>query len=328
MEENEEHLVSCGEIPLVSHPVSRIFYGTSTKPLMKGENSDDLLDAVFGMGICAFDLARHYEKAEEVFGSWMERRGNRKDLVLLSKGGHPGLLGNKRITEKDIRKDFEQSAASLHTDYIDIYLLHRDDLSRPAGEAVEILNALHAEGKIGAFGGSNWTVRRIEEANEYAYKKGLLPFAVSSPNFGLADQVRDPWGNGCVTISGPSRAGDQDWYRKNQMPVIAYSSLGRGFFSGKLKSDERDGAGKVLDGAARRGYVSDENFERLHRCEILARKKGCSVPQIALAWIFTQGLNVYAVVSTTSPGRMEENIKALQIPLSEQEARYLNLQDD
>ncbi len=324
---NDDNKMIYSQIPYVSRPVSRIFYGTSVRPMMQGENADDLLDAAVGQGICAFDLARHYGKAEEVFGRWMQKRGNRKDLVLLSKGGHPGLLGNKRINEQAIRKDLEESLSLLQTDYIDIYLLHRDDPKVPAGEIVEVLNALHAEGKIGAFGGSNWTWERIREANEYADKHGLLPFSVSSPNFGLADQGKDPWGNGCVTISGPKRADARAWYRQNQMPVIAYSSLGRGFFSGKLKSSDKKQAKKVLDHAARRGYVSDENFERLRRCEILAEEKGCTVPQIALAWIFTQGMNVFAVVSTTNPKRMEENVRALQVPLTQEEARYLDLQD-
>lgn len=74
--------------------------------------------------------------------------------------------------------------------YIDIYLLCRDDPNVDVAVPVEVLIAMHAEGKIGAFGGSNWTHQRIEEANEYAYRRGLIPFTVSSPNFGLADQVQ------------------------------------------------------------------------------------------------------------------------------------------
>lgn len=79
---------------------------------------------------------------------------------------------------------------TLGENYIDIYLLHLDDPDVDVAVPVEVMNALHAEGKIGAFGGSNWTHQRIEEANEYAYRRGLIPFTVSSPNFGLADQVQ------------------------------------------------------------------------------------------------------------------------------------------
>ena len=61
---------------------------------------------------------------------------------------------------------------------------------------VEILNEYHKAGRIGAFGGSNWTHQRIAEANQYAGEHGLIPFTVSSPNFGLCDQIGDPWGGG------------------------------------------------------------------------------------------------------------------------------------
>ena len=232
----------------------------------------------------------------------------------------------KECMEKEIRKDFAKSSKYLHTDYFDIYLLHRDDPDVEAGTIVEIFNALHAEGKIGAFGGSNWMHQRIEQANEYAYAHNLIPFSVSSPNFGLADQINDPWGHGCVTISGPSQAEARRWYEQNGMPVIAYSSLGRGLFSGKLKSTETDKAASILDGAAMKGYGYPENYERLRRCELLAEKKGASVPQIAMAWIYNQKINSFAVVSTTRAERMGENIDALHIKLSSEELAFLDLE--
>lgn len=316
------------EIPYVNKKVSRIFFGTAMQPFMMGGDGNALLDAVYETGVNTFDTARGYAGAEISLGRWIEERGNREDVVILSKCGHPSMFGKKRINETEIRKDFARSSRYLHTDYIDIYLLHRDDPDVEAGTIVEILNAMHAEGKIGAFGGSNWTHQRIAEANEYAYKHNLIPFTVSSPNFGLADQVQDPWGGGCVTISGPSNEDARVWYRENQMPVIAYSSLGRGLFSGRVKSSETEKAGEIMDAVAMKGYGSPENFERLRRCEILAAEKGCTVPQIAMAWIFRQQINTFAVVSTSKASRMQENIDALHIELSPEESRYLDLKRD
>lgn len=313
------------EIPYVKKKVSRIIYGTAIPPFMTGEGKLDLLDAVYAMGVNTFDLARVYQLAETSVGRWLEARGNRQDVVLLSKCGHPSPSGEKRVNEKEMRKDFKKSTEELHTDYIDIYLLHRDDPEIEAGVAVEIFNAMHAEGKIGAFGGSNWTHERIEQANEYAYKHNLIPFTVSSPHFGLADQVLDPWGGGCVTISGPANERARKWYQENQMPVIAYSSLAHGLFSGQVKSSNIEHAGNVLDEPAKKGYAYPENFERLRRCEELAKAKGASVPQIAMAWIYQQKLNTFAVVSTSKAERMQENIDALQIELSEEEIAYLDL---
>ena len=227
-----------------------------------------------------------------------------------------------------MRKDLQRSLKELRTDHIDIYLLHRDDPDIDAGVAVEVFNAMHAEGKIGAFGGSNWTHTRIQEANEYAYKHNLIPFMVSSPNFGLARQVQDPWGGGCITISGPENQDARKWYRENQMPVIAYSSLGRGLFSGKMKYSDTDHAKDYLDAVAMKGYASEDNFERLRRAEILAGKHNCTVAQIAMSWIFAQPVNTFAVVSMSKPERIEQNTAALSVSLSEEEAAWLDLETD
>ena len=85
------------------------------------------------------------------------------------------------MTPEDLKHDIEQSFERLGTDYIDIYLMHRDDLKVEPGPMVEILNEYHKAGRIGAFGGSNWTHQRIAEANQYAGEHGLMPFTVSSP---------------------------------------------------------------------------------------------------------------------------------------------------
>ena len=316
------------KLPYVEKPVSRILYGTAMPQLMTGQDESELLDAVYEAGVTAFDTARAYMDAELSLGRWIEARNIRDRIVLLSKCGHPSASWEKRVNEAEMRNDFSESARCLRTDFIDIYLLHRDDPEVDVGEIVEIFNAMHAEGKIGAFGGSNWTHERIDQANEYAYKHSLIPFTVSSPNFGLAEQVDDPWGGGCVSISGPANEKARQWYRENRMPVIAYSSLAHGLFSGRVKGSEPGAAGKLLDPAAMKGYGSADNFERLRRCEELAERKSCGVPQIAMAWIFRQDLDVFAVVSTSTASRMQENIDALHIELSEQELLYLDLKTD
>lgn len=313
------------EIPFVEKKVSRILYGSAIQPFLDGKEDMELLDAVYDMGVNAIDTARVYGKAEQVLGRWIEERKLRDKVVILSKCAHPDIFGKKRVNEKEIREDFAQSSQYLRTDYIDIYLLHRDDPDVAAGEIIEIMNAMHEEGKIGAFGVSNWTHQRIAEANEYAARHHLIPFTVSSPNFGLAEQVHDPWGGGCVSISGPSNVRAREWYRESGMPVIAYASLAHGLFSGKVKSSEPKKAGKILDEFAMKGYVCPENFERLRRCEELAAKKNCTVSQIAMSWIFKQDLDTLAVVGTSKALRMQENIDAMHIKLSEEEAAYLDL---
>lgn len=304
-------------------PVSRLFFGTAIRPMLMGKNVHTLLDSVFARGITAFDCARGYGMAEKSLGNWVKDRNNRENVVLLTKCGNVNLQGKVHIDREVIEKELETSLKTLQTDYIDIFLLHRDDPKTPVSEIVDCLNDCKKQGKIRVFGVSNWTHQRIGEANAYAASHGLQGFTVSSPNYGLAEQVEDPWGGSCVTISGKGNAGARAWYAENQIPILAYSSLARGFFSGKFHSFDYDAAKKVLDYAGQKGYLHPVNMERLQRAEQLAREKGCSIAQIAMRYIFSNPMNVFALVSTQNPARMHENIEAARNPLTGEEAAWL-----
>lgn len=332
--------VKYGKLQYVDKPVSRLLFGTAMPVLndatrsVHGNEPDfvkkldkafELLDSAYELGIQTFDCAKLY--GEEPLGEWMKDRGLSDKVTVLTKGAHFNEW-RKRVTDFDILSDAHDSLKKLQRDYIDIYILHRDDPEVPVGPIVETLNRLHAEGKIGAFGVSNWTHQRIAEANEYARTHGLVPFTVSSPNFGLADQVADLWGGGCVTISGPSNKEARKWYAETKMPVIAYSSLGRGWFSGRVKSNDPETIVSGLDDFARKGYVSEDNLKRLARVEQLSAEKGLTVSEVAMAWIMNQPLDVYAVVASASTERMKSNIKASNIVLTEAECRWLDLESD
>ncbi len=316
-----------GRIPGIDQEVSRIFLGTASAPFSEGGDGSGLLEAALAQGINAIDTARVYGKSENSLGRWLERDDNRRKVVLLSKCGHPSPLGIRRVNPREMRRDLETSLEALRTDYVDIYLLHRDDPSVPVREILETFAAMREEGRIRAFGGSNWSRERLAEANACAEAHGLPPMTVSSPQFGLASQVKDPWGGDCVSISGPAAEEDRAWYRENGMPVVAYSSLGRGMMSGRFRSDDLKGARAVMDSFARKGFLYTENLQRLQRCEALAERKGCTVTQIAMSWIFRQGMNVFAVVSCSKPERLKQNAEALEIPLTEEECAWLDLRD-
>ena len=307
--------------------VSRIIYGCTTKVMMNGEDANDLLDEIFALGINAFDTAENYGLSEVSLGRWMKARGNREEVVVITKGCHP-YDGVDRMTPEYLRQDIEQSFKRLESDYIDIYLLHRDVEGVEVGPIVEILNEYYKEGKIKAFGGSNWTHERIEEANVYAKAHGLAPFTVSSPNYGLCRQVNDPWGGsaGCITITGEENMDARKWYVENDVAVLAYSSLGRGLFSGKIKSDEIEKARVMMEPGAAHAYCHDENFERLARVEKLAEEKNCTVAQIALAWMLKQDVKAFPIISASTGKRMEENVRALEVEISDDEVKWINLE--
>ena len=317
-----------GKIAGLKKPVSRMIFGTAIELMMEGENADEILDAALAKGINTFDTARGYDRAEESLGNWMKRRDNREQVVVISKCGNCDSDGSVCVNRKEIETELAESLQALQTDYIDIYLLHRDDPKTPVSEMIDTLNELQKAGKIKVFGVSNWTHERIEEANSYAKEHHLQGFSVSSPHFGLAEQVADPWGGDCVTITGTQNEAARSWYRDNQMPIIAYSSLARGLMAGRIKSSQEAQAAEILDPFCVKGYVCNDNFKRLARCEELAEKKGFTVSQIALAWMFRQGLNMYVLASTTKAFRLEENLRAFAVELSEEEIQYLNLQEE
>lgn len=311
-----------GWIEGLDKPVPRIFFGTAIMPMLRGQNANELLDSICDLGICAFDCARGYGYAEKSLGNWISERGDRDKLILLTKCGNVTEAGVK-IDRRVIMSELETSLENLQTKYVDIFLLHRDDPQTSVGEIMDCLNECRQQGKVKAFGVSNWTHQRIQEANAYARAHNLDNISVSSPNYGLAEQIADPWGGGCVTIAGDRNMDARRWYADNQMPVLAYSSLGRGFFSGKFRSGDEAAARKLLDPFAQKGYLYPVNMERLARAEKLAEEKGCSVSQIAMRYIFSSPMNVYAIVSTKDSARMAENIAAARHPLTPEEAEWL-----
>ena len=316
-----------GTVAGVEKPVSRI--GQGCMMLGSGERqpeSDRILDAAWGSGVRLFDHSHVYGggDCERAFGDWLSRRGYRDELVILDKGCHP-LGGQKRVTPAHIREDLAGSLGRLGVDFVDLWLFHRDDPEQPVGPLVETLNELAAQGRIGAFGGSNWSHIRIAEANEYAYAHGLRPFVASSPNFSLAEQVDSPWGPDCVTISGPVNDEARRWYARQGMAVFAWSSLARGFLSGRLRRDNFDQVRDSFEEHTIRCYVTDDNWERLDRAEALGASRGLTIPQVALAFVLHQPMNVFALVGAYTGEETSANLAALEAGLSQEEIAWLDL---
>lgn len=292
------------------------------------DGSFRLLDAVFALGCNTFDTAHVYGQGdnERAMGRWVHARGNREQVVIIGKGAHHNA-DRKRVTPFDITADLFDSLARFRFDYIDLYLLHRDDPSVPVGPIVETLNEHRAAGRIRAFGGSNWSHERIAEANAYAAAHGLTPFVASSPNFSLAEQYREPW-EGCVSISGPQHAAARAWYAAHRMPLFTWSSLAGGFFSGRLRRDNLDTFEEYLDRLAVHSYAGEENFRRLDRAQQLGDAKGLSIPQIALAYVMSQPLDIYALVGCRTPEEFAANVVAAATRLTPEECAWLDLRTD
>jgi aryl-alcohol dehydrogenase-like predicted oxidoreductase len=314
-----------GTISGVDKPISRLVQGTVRISSDQLERGFALLDEVYALGCNAFDTAHVYGggDCERVLGRWIEERGLRDDVVIITKGAHHNA-DRKRVTPFDITSDLYDSLARLKVDAIDLYLLHRDDPTVPVGPIVEMLNEHREAGQICAFGGSNWTYERVQRANAYAEAHGLTPFAVSSPQFSLAEMVQAPW-EGCVSIGGPSGQAARAWYRMTHMPLFTWSSLAGGFFSGRFSRGNLASFEEYLDRLCVSSYCYEDNFRRFERAIALAEAKGLTLPQVALAYVMGQPLNIFALVGCQTGAEFAANVAAMEVKLTPAEIAWLDL---
>ncbi|MEJ7838138.1 MAG: aldo/keto reductase [Thermomicrobiales bacterium] len=318
-----------GSLKGISKPLSRLVQGTIPLSADDPDTGYALLDGVYEAGGRAFDTAHSYGNGsnERMLGTWIKSRGVREDVVVLGKCAHPEGDKPKRVTPEDITSDLHESLERQQTDYIDLWVLHRDDEDVPVGPIIESLTEHQRSGKISAFGASNWSTARIQEANQYAADHDLEPFALSSPNFSLAVQIQPPWA-GCVSISGPDAASERAWYVENTIPIFPWSSLAGGFFSNRFSRENLDTFDSYLDKLAVSTYCSEDNFKRLDRTRELAARYDASVPRMAMAYVQNQPLDIYALVGCQKASEFADNVEGLSLKLSQAEVDWLDLTSD
>jgi len=321
-------MMEYGSVPGIDKPTSRLVQGCVMLSSERWEEGAKLLDDVLALGCTTFDTAHGYGggESERTLGRWVAERGVRDKVVIITKGAHP-YRGRNRVTPLDITHDLIESLHRLETDYIDLYLLHRDDPAMAVGPIVDVLNEHMKAGRINAFGGSNWSHKRVAEANAYAESSRLTPFAASSPNFSLGRQQEPPWAD-CLTLSGPENADARAYYAETNMPLFCWSSLAGGFFSERFTRDNLAQFTTGLDATCVKSYCFEENFRRLDRVKELSADKGMTVPQIATAWVMSQPLNIHALVGCGNGEEFAENLEALGTKLTPEECAWLDLESD
>lgn len=123
---------------------------------------------------------------------------------------------------------------------------------------------------------------------------------------------------GTVTLCGDVAA--VEWYTETQLPVLAWSSQARGFFSGRYAQDVHD------DAEVERTYYHQDNWRRLERATHLAVSRGCTPSQVALAWLLNGPMDVFAVIGCTQVPHLEESLGALTLRFTPEESAWLNLE--
>lgn len=292
---------------------SRILLGTAY--FGDGISKDEaflMMDKFREMGGTHIDTARLYAggRSEEIVGEWLSERGA-SEMLVSSKGVYFDSDSGEapRLNEKELRFDLENSLKALKRDEIEFYWLHRDDENKPVEEIIDLMNGLVKEGKIIRFGASNWTSKRIEMANNYAKENGLIGFSASQIRFNPAYCLGER--GGLVGMD----ADEFSFYKKNNMPVVAYSSQAKGFFSKMAEQGE-----SALSEKAKKRYLCEENLKRLEVLKKLANEHNVSIAGVICGAFssFTEP-EVFPVIGGSRLKQIEDSLSGADITVEKTE---------
>jgi predicted dehydrogenase/diketogulonate reductase-like aldo/keto reductase len=298
-------------VPFLDKPVSRLVMGVDNQNTMP--HAAAVFDDYFERGGNAFDTAWVYGQTRSVLlGRWIAARGIRDQVVIIAKGAHTPLCNPNAL-----RSQLMEQLGWFGTDYADLYLMHRDNLDIPVGVFIDVLNELVREGRLRAFGGSNWSIERGKRANAYAKRKGLQGFSAISNNLSLAEMVNPVWPGSLHVHDAASLL----WFKKSGTVLLPWSSQARGFFvPGRAHPDRREDASLV------QCWYSEDNFRRQARAIELAGKHGVEPVNIALAWVLGQPFPTFPLIGPRTIAETRSCMKALEVSLTRKEMAYLNLE--
>jgi aryl-alcohol dehydrogenase-like predicted oxidoreductase len=297
-----------GTVPGLDKQVSRLVMGVDNQNTLT--HAATIFDDFVERGGTTFDTAYIYGggRGEKLLGQWMKTRGNRDDVVVIGKGAH-----TPHCDPESIGRQLEESLQRLQTDHVDLYLMHRDNEEIPVGEFVDAMDEQFRAGRCKAFGGSNWSTARFDEANAYAVANGKQPLTLLSNHLSLARAYDVPW-KGCRHVSDDE---SQAWLRERQVALFPWSSQARGFFTGRAKPED------TSDEELVRCFYSDENFQRLDRARELASAKGVEPTAIALAWLLHQPYPVFPLIGPRQISETRTSLPGLSVTLTDDEVAYL-----
>ena len=300
-------------VPGVAQPMSRLVIGCDNRDTPA--EGAIVWDAWMEAGGNAFDTAFVYGggRHELVLGQWIASRGVAREIVVIAKGGHTPYC-----TPRAIEAQLAISLDRLGLDRVPIYVMHRDNPDVPVGEFVEVMDRLVAAGRIGTWGGSNWSLPRFAAAQANAAAMGLAGPTILNNNLSLAVMERPVW-PGCVSSNAPETLA---FLSERHVVHLSWSSQARGYFLPEALRDRLP-----PDTRPETCFGGKANAERRRRAEALAQSRGVSAHNVALAWVLAQPFPSLALVGPRSPGEIASTLPALRVALTEAETAWLNLGD-
>lgn len=300
--------------------VPLIFGGNVFGWTLDQEHSLAILDEFVDKGFNAIDTANNYShwvlgneggESETIIGNWVHQKGNRHDVVLMTKvGGRFGYDSKPNTKASYIKEQVELSLKRLRTDYIDLYQTHYDEEETPIEETLRAYEDLIKEGKVRYIGASNISPERLVESLDIAHDKNLPTYVSLQPEYNLFD-----------------RAKFEHLYhhiaKERNIAVIPYYSLASGFLSGKYTSaasfDETVRGKDIKD-----KYWNERGQRIIKTLHEVSSKHHVSSSAVALAWLLIQETIFAPIASATKSSHIDAFVDAVQLKLDKEDITVLN----
>jgi aryl-alcohol dehydrogenase-like predicted oxidoreductase len=272
--------------------------------------SFELLDRFVEAGFNAIDTADVYSawapgnsggESENIIGNWMKQRNNRAKVIIATKVGSDLGAGKKGLSARYVESAVDASLNRLKTDYIDLYQSHWPDVSVPQEETLNAYAKLIEKGKVRYIGASNFSAEQLAESIEIARRAGLPRYETLQPEYNLVDRAafEGPLCNLCIA---------------EELGVITYFSLAKGFLSGKYRS-EAD-LGLSPRGAGVKGYLNTRGLGILAALDHISERYGAKPAEVALAWLIARPGVTAPIASATTSAQLDSLKKAASLKLT------------
>jgi len=258
----------------------------------------------FDRGVTHFDLANNYGppygSAEANFGRILasDLRAYRDELVISSKAGYdmwPGPYGDHG-SRKYLMASLDQSLRRLGLEYVDIFYSHRVDPETPLEETMGALDAAVRQGKALYVGISSYSARRTREAAAILRRLGT-PLLIHQPSYSMINR----WIEGELL----------DVIAEERIGAIAFSPLAQGLLTDRYLDGVPADSRAAREGSFSQNLLSDSNLANARALREIARGRGQTLPQLALAWTLRDPRVASALVGASSVAQLDDNLKAL-----------------
>ena len=268
------------------------------------ETQRAIVRRAFDLGITHFDLANNYGppygSAEENFGRILatDLRGYRDELVISTKAGYdmwPGPYGDHG-SRKYLLSSLDQSLARMGLPYVDIFYSHRVDPDTPLEETMGALDTAVRQGKALYAGISSYSPERTREAA--AILRGLgTPLLIHQPSYSMLNRWIE---DGLLDVLGDEGVG-----------CIVFSPLAQGLLTGRYLDGVPEGSRASRPGTMDRDQLSEETLAKVRGLNDVARRRGQSLAQMAVAWTLRDPRVTSALLGASSVAQLEDNVAAL-----------------